>query len=499
MPIAHLAFDLGASSGRAIVGVLDEESPVKLSLQEIHRFEHLACPTPTGPVWDLTGIWQHLLTGLSKAATWCEENHFELKTVGVDAWGVDWALVGRSGELLALPHCYRDPQNEIACKRVLEKLGGFEQLYDRTGIQLLPFNTVFQIAARYEQEPKLLGAADRLLFLPDLFHYWLSGVLATEKTVASTSSMLDVESGEWDNDLMDRLGLPSHILGPMVDPGTVLGTLREEVAQATGAPADIKVIAPASHDTASAVVAVPALGKAKWAYLSSGTWSLLGAELDQPIYSEVARKVPWTNERGIEGTIRFLKNIAGLWLIQELRRELKQSGDQRDFAQLVEEARRAEPGRTLIDPNYSEFAAPGNMEQKIRQFARDTHQPEPETIGQLVRCCLESLALCYAHTLGQLETVLGHNVEVLHIVGGGSQNRLLNEMTAAAVDRTVITGPVEATAIGNLLVQAIGCGELAGLNELRQVVANSFELETIEPNDDLAWEKARRRYAELIA
>ncbi len=498
MPIAHLAFDLGASSGRAIVGVLDG-SPTKLTLEEVHRFEHVACPTPTGPVWDLTGIWLHLLTGLGNAVAWCKTNRVELKTVGVDTWGVDWALVGRSGELLALPHCYRDPQNEVASQSVLEKLGGFEQLYKRTGIQLLPFNTVFQVAARYEQEPKLFDAAERLVFLPDLFHYWLSGELTTERTIASTSSMLDVNTGEWDHGLMDNLGLPTNILGPIIDPGTVLGTLREEIAQATGASTDIQVIAPPSHDTAAAVAAVPATGKADWAYLSSGTWSLLGAELDQPIYSDVARKVPWTNERGAEGTIRLLKNIAGLWLVQELRRELRQSGDQRDFAQLVEEARRAEPGRTLVDPNHAEFAVPGNMEEKIRRFARDTDQPEPETIGQLVRCCLESLALCYSHTLGQLETVLGHSVEVLHIVGGGSQNTLLNEMTAAAVDRPVITGPVEATAIGNLLVQAIGCGELSGLDELRQVVANSFDLNTVEANSDLAWNQARLRFSDLTA
>ena len=497
MPIAHLAFDLGASSGRAIVGVLDGSS-TKLALEEVHRFEHFACPTPTGPVWDLTGIWQHLLTGLGKASVWCKEHRVELKSVGVDAWGVDWALVGHGGELLSLPHCYRDPQNEIACQSVLGKLGGFEPLYERTGIQLLPFNTLFQVAARYQQEPKLFDAAARLLFLPDLFHYWLSGELTTERTIASTSSMLDVKTGEWDHGLMESLGLPTDILGPIVDPGTVLGTLREEVAQATGASASVQVIAPPSHDTAAAVAAVPTTGKTNWAYLSSGTWSLLGAEIDQPINSEEARKAPWTNERGVEGTVRLLKNIAGLWLVQELRRELKQSGDQSSFAQLVEEARRAEPGRTLLDPNYTEFAAPGNMKKKIQQFARDTNQPEPETIGQLVRCCLESLALCYAHTLDQLEAVLEHPVDVLHIVGGGSQNALLNELTAAAVARPVITGPVEATAIGNLLVQAVGCGELSGLDELRQVVANSFELETAEANHDLFREVTREKFTDLL-
>jgi len=498
MPIANLAFDLGASSGRAIVGLFDGNLG-QLSLSEVHRFEHVACPTPTGPVWDLTGIWQHLLTGLSKAVTWCKENQVELKTVGVDTWGVDWTLVGPSGELLGLPHCYRDPQNDAACEQLLKQIGGFEQLYERTGIQLMAFNTLFQVAARFECEPKLLGAAARLVFLPDLFHYWLSGELMTERSIASTSSMLAVETGEWDIDMLDNLGLPADILGPIVEPGTALGPLRQEIAQSTGAPADMQVIVPASHDTASAIAAVPAEGTADWAYLSSGTWSLLGAELDQPIYSEEARSIPLTNERGVDGSIRLLKNIDGLWLVQELRRELQQRGDQLSFAQLTDEARLAGPGRTLINPNHAAFAVPGNIEEKIRRYARDTDQPEPETVGQRVRCCLESLALCYSHTLGQLEGVLGRRVEILHIVGGGIQNTLLNELTAAAVDRTVITGPVEATAIGNLLVQVMGCGELSGLAELRQVVANSFELNTVKAATDASRDQARIRFADLMA
>ncbi len=499
MTIAHLAIDLGASSGRAIVGVL-KGNPKKLSLEEVHRFEHLACPTPTGPVWDLTGIWKHLLTGLSKAADWCQQNQVELKTVGVDTWGVDWALLGPSGELLSLPHCYRDPQNEAACKRVLDRLGGFDLLYNRTGIQLMSINTIFQVAARHEQEPKLFEAASSFVFLPDLFHYWLSGKIATERTIASTSSMLAVESGEWDLDLLEELGLPTHMLGPIVDPGTVLGTLRDEIAESTGAPADLQVVVPASHDTASAVAAVPATSHADWAYLSSGTWSLLGAELKQPVTSESARKIPLTNERGASGTLRVLKNIAGLWLIQELRRALNQRGDQHSFAQLVEEARLAEPGRTLINPNHPEFAIPGRMQEKIKRFARDTDQPEPETLGQLVRCCLESLALCYAHTLAQLDTEIGRPTQMLHLVGGGTQNTLLNELTASAVGQPITTGPIEATAIGNLLIQAMGYGDIADLKELRQVVASSFPLNVVQPtSDDSDWKALRTRFADLVA
>ncbi len=498
MSHAYLAIDLGASSGRAIVGILDG-SPAKLRLEEVHRFEHLPCPTPVGPVWDLTGIWRHLLSGLEAAASWCRENGAQLKSVGVDTWGVDWTLLGKSGELLGLPHCYRDPQNEVACQRVIEQLGGFEKLYERTGIQLLPFNTLFQVAARYQTEPKMFDAAERLVFLPDLLHYWLSGELQTERTIASTSSMLEVATGQWDKGLLDELGLPTHLLGPIVEPGTVLGTLRAEVAQSTGAPANLQVIVPAAHDTGSAVAAVPASGDANWAYLSSGTWSLLGSELGKPINSPAARSVPLTNERGVNGTIRLLKNIAGLWLVQELRRELQQQAQSLEFGEMVQEARRAKPGRTIVNPNHAEFASPGNMAEKLRRFAKETAQPEPETVGQLVRCCLESLALCYQSTLEQLESVLGKSIEVLHIVGGGTQNDLLNEFAAAAVGRPVITGPIEATAIGNLLVQAMGCGELSNLAELRQIVANSFPRNPVEPDSANHWEHSRGKFAELIA
>ena len=497
MTAAHLAIDLGASSGRAILGVL-QGTPQKLRLEEVHRFSHQSCSTPTGPVWDLTGLWRNLLEGLSAASAWCRENHVELASVGVDTWGVDWALLGPSGELLALPHAYRDPQNESACQRVLEKLGGFEKLYERTGIQLMALNTVFQVAARHEQEPQLFSAAERLVFLPDLFHYWLSGVISTERTIASTSSLLAVETGEWDFGLLEQLELPTHLFGPLVEPGTALGTLRKEVALETGATTDVRVITPAAHDTASAVVAVPATGQEPWAYLSSGTWSLLGAELDRPLSSEVARKAKFTNERGANRSVRFLKNISGLWLLQELRREQLQEGETADFASLTQAAETAEPFRTLINPNYPEFGLPGNMAEKIRAYAKKTSQPSPDSVPQLVRCCLESLALCYDRTLNELEEVLDHRVDVLHLVGGGTNNRLLSQWTAAAAGRPVVCGPTEATAVGNVLVQALGCGEISDLAELRQVVARSFPLERIEASSSPDWDRPRTRYAELV-
>lgn len=498
MPIAHLAIDLGASSGRAILGVLEGSTP-RLKMAELHRFQHHACTTPTGPVWDLTGIWRNILQGLGQAVVWCSEAGVELKSIGVDTWGVDWGLLGKSGELLSLPHCYRDPRNEAACTAVLDKLGGFAPLYARTGIQRLNFNTLFQVAGQFEREPQLFDAAHRLVFLPDLFHFWLSGEIATELSIASTSSMLAVDSGQWDLELLEQLGLPHHMLGKIVEPGTTVGTLLPSLAAETGAPQDVKVIAPAAHDTASAVAAVPATHSRSWAYLSSGTWSLLGAELPTPINSEAARETNLTNERGMQRTIRLLRNIAGLWLVQELQRDLAQQGTKLGFDELIREAREVQPGRTLVDPNHAEFAVPGGIQQKIARYAQDTRQPEPETPGQFVRCCLESLAFCYATTLSQLEGVLGHAIDVLHLVGGGIQNKLLNELTAAAVGRPVTTGPVEATAIGNLLVQAIGCEELADLSELRQVVADSFSVEEISMDGDLPTTELRMRYDEILA
>lgn len=487
MPTAHVAIDLGASSGRAIVGLLGSD-PITVELHEVHRFEHHPCPTPAGPVWDLTGIWLNVLEGLKSAGQYCRENDVELQSIGVDTWGVDWTLVGKSGELLGLPHCYRDPQNEAAMNWVLKRVGGREKLYERTGIQLMPINSLFQVAARFKQEPQLLEMAHRLLFIPDLFHFWLSGEMTNERTIASTSSMLDLKTGDWDIGLMEMLEIPAHVLGPIIEPGQPVGQLRDEVAKATGLSKNLQVIAPGTHDTASAVAAVPAetnsdLGAGTWAYLSSGTWSLLGVELEQSFASDQACAAPFTNELGLSGTTRFLKNIAGLWLIQELRRERIEQGEEIGFGELVDQARNAEPFRTLIDPAASQFAAPGEMAEKIRRFANETEQPEPETLGDLVRCCLDSLALSYRRTVDLLESVLDIKIDVLHIVGGGINNTLLNEITAATMKRQVICGPVEATAIGNVLTQAMGCGAITDLTAIRSVVAQSFKPTCYHPDE----------------
>ncbi len=489
MTTAHLAIDLGASSGRAILGLLDDagsndSSPRQVELRELHRFEHLGQPTPTGPVWNLVDIWRNILEGMKLAARVCNEEGLSLTSIGVDCWGVDWVLLGESGELLSLPHCYRDPQNDAVLDETLTQLGGAEWLYSRTGIQLMSINSIFQIAARRKREPKLFEAASKLLFIPDLLHYWLSGTIAVERTVASTSSLLNIESGDWDPEILNRLDVPQSLFGQLVEPGSEVGTVRDELVSLTGVPRDLKVIAPASHDTASAIAAVPAQEGTDWAYLSSGTWSLLGAELKQPNISPVAAKVPFTNELGIDGTVRFLKNITGLWMVQELQREFRQTREGNfDFPELMQAAAAATPFMAIVNPNDKLFSEPGNMAKKIADFAERTGQRVPQSVGELIRCSLESLAICSRETLRQLEEASGKSFSHLHIVGGGSKNELLNQFIADATGCSVIAGPSEATAVGNILVQGIGCGAVRDLEELRAIVRNSFTPVAFGPSD----------------
>jgi rhamnulokinase len=483
-----------------MLGRLDDSSAgLRLDLEEIHRFEHRPCSTPTGPVWDVTGIWRELLKGLQLAIDSCRRRSWRLASIGVDTWGVDWALLGVGGELLTLPHCYRDSRNLAACEKVLNLVGGYESLYQRTGIQRLPFNTLFQLHAARTAEPRLFDAARRVLFLPDLFHYWLSGEAAVERTVASTSGMLNVQSGDWDRELAAAVDIDPRLLGPVAEAGSVLGGLRKELLEELGAPPEMQVVLPASHDTASAVAAVPAGSDAGfWVYLSSGTWSLLGAELFHPIITREAARVPFTHESGIGGSIRFLKNIAGLWLVQELRRELEAAGECRTYEELGQLVSGAEPFRTLINPNDPRFVPAGSIRCRIAHFARQTAQPTPENTSHFVRTCLESLALCYGQTTRQLAEVVGREPSTLHIVGGGSKVQLLNEFTAANVDFPVRVGPIEATAVGNVLVQAMGCGVVPGPAELRGVVSRSFDIgtarRTTRPED---WLEARERFERI--
>lgn len=498
---AYLAFDLGAESGRAMLAVLKGD---KLELSEVHRFANTPQRLPSGLHWNLTELWANLVEGLSKGVEAAKKKRVPLVSLGVDTWGVDFGLVSRSGQLVGVPFAYRDARNQPAMDYTLDQLGR-RSVYATTGIQFMPFNSLYQLVAQHLAEPGLLPLVQHVLFMPDLLHYFFSGKAANEATIASTSQLIDPRKGRgvWACGLLEDLGITSKFLGKLVPAGTVLGTLRTEIVRDAGLPAEaakIQVIVPGSHDTASAVAAVPVDAKksGNWAYLSSGTWSLMGAELEKPLISDATCEAGFTNERGVGDKIRFLKNIAGLWLVQECRRDFAKRGKEFTYAELADLAAKSEPFRTLVDPGHGPFATPGDMPAKIAAFAKKTGQPAPTTPGQFVRCCLESLALTYRHTLDGLESLLGKKMDVLHIVGGGGQNKLLNQMTADAIDRVVVVGPYEATAIGNALAQAIGRKRVKNLDHLRHVVRKSFEPMTYKPTKAAAYTAQLARHKALL-
>ena len=490
----YIAFDLGAESGRAMLATLDGD---KLELTEVHRFANAPQHLPGGYFWNLGSLWANLVEGLGRCGRIAEQHCVELVSLGVDTWGVDYGLIGHSGQLLGLPYCYRDDRFGPSYKQTLGKLGE-KAIYDVTGVQFMPFNTLYQLVAQHEQEPQLLQSTAHMLNISDLLHYFFSGTPVNEATIASTTQMIDLRSGTWATQLLGELGLPTGMLGPIVASGTKIGTLRPEVAREAGI-GPIDVIVPGSHDTASAVAAVPVDGTSlgHWAYLSSGTWSLMGAELEQPLYNEETRRLNFTNERGVENRIRFLHNLSGLWLVQECRRDFKNNGQHYDYSQLVDLAREAEPLRTLVDPGHESLLTPGDMPAKIAAFAQTTGQPRPQTHGQTIRCCLDSLALSYRNTLEDLEHLLGHGIDVLHIVGGGGKNELLNQLTADALDRPIIAGPSEATAIGNAMTQAMGAGHIRDLAHLREIVRMSYKPVTFQAQKAPAMSEQFNRFQDL--
>jgi rhamnulokinase len=491
---AHLAFDLGAESGRAILGVVNAGA---LTLHEMRRFDNRPSQLPTGWHWDLTGLFDEMIQGLRAAGLWCDTNNVPLVSVGVDTWGVDFGLLDQDGNLLGNPNCYRDDRTQEPFQRTIDTLSR-EEIYANTGIQLMPINSLFQLIACQEHDRSALKAADKLLFMPDLFHHLLSGSACNERTIASTSQMLDVRSGRWASGLLEKLGLPQHMLCPLVQPGTDLGPLLSEIAARAHVDPGVRVITPGSHDTASAVAAVPADPKTNWCFLSSGTWSLLGAELDAPCITDASRDAPFTNELGVGNRVRFLQNIVGLWLVQECRRAFEKDGPTPSYEQLTHAAAAEQPLQTIVDARAPQFALPGKMPEKLAAFAKATSQPVPKTQGQIIRCCLESLAMKYRHTLEQLERVLGKSFDIIHIVGGGAHNAMLNQLTADATGRTVVAGPYEATAAGNILTQAMGCGHIADLDEIRSVVAASFDPIVHAPKDTAPWDDAYERFYNLM-
>lgn len=489
MAPSFLAADLGAESGRVMAGRLDGG---RLSLSECHRFDSRPVRLPDGLHTDVLRIFAEIQHGLAAAARAGEE----IAGVGVDTWGVDFALLDAHGLLLGNPYHYRDAIGGTVMERAFARVPRAE-IFGATGIQLLEINTLFQLLRLQERRSAALDAARRLLMIPDLFSYWLCGRAANEYTIATTSQCLDVASGRWATSLLERLSLPPAIFGEIVPPGTVLGSLLPHVAGEAGLAAKTPVVAVGGHDTALAVAAVPAAGEG-FAYVSSGTWSLLGAEIPEPFVGEASRAANFTNEGGVAGTIRFLKNLCGLWLVQESRRHWAHEGEAESYDRLAERAAAAPAFRSLVDVDDPDFAAPGDMPARIRAFCQRTGQPVPETTGEIVRTALDSLALKYRYVLAQMEGILGRRLEPLHLVGGGARNRLLCQLAADATGRAVVAGPVEATAAGNVLLQAVALGHLASLAEAREVVRRSLEIATYEPRPSPAVEDAYDRLLGLV-
>lgn len=486
--LKFLAFDLGAESGRGVIGRFDG---AKLQLEDVHRFPNGGVRCGDTMYWNIFRLWAEMKHACALAA---KQHGAALAGIGVDTWGVDFGLLDKNGELISPPVHYRDARNAPAMAAALRKVPRAE-IFARTGIQLMQFNTLFQLHALARKKSPQLDGAATLLMTPDLFNYWFTGRKVTEFSIATTTQMYDPRKKAWAMSLLKKLGIPARILPKIVPSGTVLGPLRKSVQEETGLGA-VPVIAPCCHDTGSAVAAVPARGR-DHAYISSGTWSLMGAELDEPLINEKTAAYNFTNEGGACGTIRFLKNIMGMWLQQECRRIWARAGEDLDYVKLRELAEQAKPLVSIIEPDHREFLAPANMPEAIQQFCQRTGQPMPQDKGAIIRCALESLALKYRWTLERIEECRGQRVPVIHIVGGGSQNVLLNQLTADATGRTVIAGPVEATAIGNILMQAVARKALKSLDEAREVVRQSFRVTTYEPTRDRAmWDDAYGRYLE---
>ena len=487
----YLGVDLGAESGRVVAGLFDGET---VRLEELHRFSN--GPVPVGGTlrWNVIGLWQGIQQGLAAAASKFGDS---IQSIGVDTWGVDYVLMSARDELLGLPWHYRDDRTTgmlaTACERVPR-----EEIFAATGLQFMEINTLYQLLAMKRDHPELLDQARRLLLIPDYFHWLLCGSRVVEFTNATTTQCFDPAANGWATELLGRFELPGEIFPEVVPPGTSLGRLRDEVASAAGL-GRIDVIAPATHDTGSAVAAVPTdrSGSASWTYISSGTWSLMGAEVPGAVTGPETLEVNATNEGGIDGTFRLLKNIMGLWLVQECRRAFARDGRDVDYQTLTRQASQSPAFVSLVDPDDPSFLKPDCMPTAIRDFCRRTGQPEPSDDGALVRCALESLALKYRDVLEQIESLTGETSQVIHVVGGGSQNQLLNQFTADACGRPVVAGPVEATALGNVLVQARAAGALGSLADIRSVVANSSGPTTLNPTDPQHWDDARSRFHDL--
>ena len=482
-----LAFDLGAESGRGVLGHFNGE---RLNLEELHRFPNGSVRVLDSLHWDVLRLWSDMKAALSM----CAQKSTDLTGIGIDTWGVDFGLLGKGDVLLGFPYHYRDSRTDGMLEEAFRHLPQ-ATLFERSGCQFLQINTLYQLLSMVVDKSPLLEVAETFLMIPDLFNFWLTGQKVCEFTDATTTQFYDPRSKDWSTEICTALNLPSEILPEIVQPGTQLGTLLPSVAAETGLH-EIPVIAPACHDTGSAVAAVPAQ-KDNWAYISSGTWSLMGIEVPEPIVTDQALALNFTNEGGVENTFRFLKNIMGLWLVQECRRTWAQAGDEMSYTQITQLAEKAKPFTALIDPDDDAFLPPGDMPARIAAYCKHTGQTPPSTTGEILRCVLESLALKYRWVLEKLEVVRGGAIDIIHIVGGGAQNRILCQFTADATGAPVIAGPIEATAIGNIAVQAIACGLIGSISEARTVVRQSFNVTTYDPQHSIGWDEAYERFLKI--
>jgi rhamnulokinase len=483
------AVDLGAQSGRVAVGRFDGE---RLGVTEVHRFTNVPVRTRETLNWDILRVYRDVLDGLAAAAR--EAGH--LDSVAVDSWGVDFALIDSKGRLVQNPVHYRDARRARAMDGVLMRVPARE-LYDRTGIQLMPINTVFELGAMAFEADPALDVAETMLLIPDLLHYWLCGVSTSEFTNATTTQCFDPHAGGWAADLLERLDVPTRLLADVVQPGTRLARLSHAVAEDTRL-RDAEVVAVATHDTGSAVAGVP-FRQPGSVFISAGTWSLVGLEVQAPVITDAAFAANLTNEGGVSGTFRLLRNVTGLWLVHECRRVWAQEGREHSFDQLVALAKDAPALQSFIDPNDAAFDDPGDMPARVRAFCAHTEQTEPVDPGAVVRCILESLALKHAQTIDVLVSVTGVSPREIHVVGGGARNELLCRWTADAAGLPVLAGPEEATLLGNMVVQAMALGEISSVAEGREVIGASVVPTAYEPQETSRWQEAKERFAEAVA
>lgn len=491
---AYLAIDMGASSGRHVVGLFDGQ---RLRLEEVYRFENGPAELDGSLYWDLLGLWVHVRQGLRAAGT---QWGGQIAGIGVDTWGVDYGLLARGDQLLGNPYHYRDGRTNEILPRAFAIVPR-EEIFRHTGLQFMQFNTLYQLLAMKLSGSPLLEVAETMLMVPDLFHWLLTGIKCNEMTEASTSQFYNPVSGRWATELLERFGLPTGILGKIEQPGTNLGPLRPNLAAETGLSA-AEVILPGSHDTASAVMAVPAASRPAqrpdWCYVSLGTWALMGIESPRPVINDKVLQLNFTNEGGVGNTIRLLKNITGMWLVQECRRTWNQAGRNWDWEDLNKLSAAAKPLRSFINPDAPDFLAPDDMPEAICRFCQTTGQPVPEDEGAVLRCALESIALKFRQVFCWCEELAGGRLETIHIVGGGTQNRQLCQAAADACGRRVAAGPIEATATGNLMMQLVATGEVASIAEAREVIRRSFQVEEYEPQNSTAWDEASEKFLGVL-